>query len=73
MAKNDKPSPGRPKNPRKSVPIQIRMPEDVVNLLDVLMRRNERTRNQEIMRAVRKHLREEGLLPDAAPTNEGDE
>ncbi len=60
VAKNDKPSPGRPKNPRKSVPIQIRMPEDVVNLLDVLMRRNERTRNQEIMRirpgTVRLHL-----------------
>lgn len=63
MLTMDKKPKGRPKGRRPAVAVQVRMPPDVSAAIESLAAKNHRTRNGEIMIAVEKHLRDEGVWP----------
>lgn len=54
---------GRPANPEPTRPIQIRLPESVVEAIERMADDNRRTRVQEIVIAIEDRLQEEGYWP----------
>ena len=60
MAPNtNKPGKGRPMGRRPSTSIQARVPPAIADQLAKLAERNRRTRNQELIIALEKHLKDE--------------
>ncbi len=54
---------GRPKKAKPTVPVQVRLPEDLTEALTLFADENRRSRNQEIILAVETYLRAHGRLP----------
>lgn len=63
-----KPGPGRPRRPRQTEAIQIRVDPALARAIEALAERNHHSRTQEITLVLEEKLKEEGLWP---PTPEG--
>lgn len=64
MASDKNKKKGRPKGSKPAKAFQIRAPLDLYQALERAAERNRRTKNQEMLVALEKYLREQGIITE---------